>query len=97
MMNNKSTGIFSAPLDFFKKQKIYEGIKECDYLMADEKCVKRLVGIKCGSSFRKGLYVTIVCTRCQMAYAKQVAYALGKMIVPSPNNSVRMLKVLTEH
>ena len=64
MMNNKSTVIFSVPLDFFNKRKFYEGIKNCDYLMA---------------------------------YAKQVAYALGKMIVPSPNNSVRMLNVMTEH
>lgn len=95
-MNTTTKIVCMAPFDLYNKQKIYEGIKNCDYLMSDEKCVKRLFGIKWQSNYRDGPFVTVVCSRSQMAYAKQVAYALGKRIVPSSKNSVRILKALTE-
>ena len=86
--------IFLAPFDLYDKVKIFEGIKNCDYLVSDEKCVKRLVGIKWHSNYRKAPFITVVCSRSQMSYAKQVAYALGKRIVRSPRNSVEMLRLL---
>ncbi len=93
-MNRTMNNFCMVPIDLYDKKKIYEGIKECDWLLADDKCVQRFVGIKWTSNYLKAPYVTIVCRSSQMAYAKQVAFALGKPIVRNSRNSVKMLRIL---
>lgn len=54
--------VFSVSSD-----KIREAIKTSDFLVSDDKCIHRLIGIKYNDFSPK---ITIVCTRNEMVIAK---------------------------
>ena len=55
-------------------------IIESDFLISDDNCTHRLIGLH---YIRGGLYapiITVICTRNEMAYAKKIAFENGKKI-----------------
>lgn len=73
---------FSIP-----SEKIREAIKTSDFLVSDDKCIHRLIGIKYNDFSPK---ITIVCTRNEMVIAKQIAFELGKKIYNNNLLSARL-------
>lgn len=66
--------------DFFDTRKIIEGVGESDFLVSDDKCVHRIVGLKYDSQTMPEPVVTVICVRCQMSFAKRAAFSMGKRI-----------------
>ena len=59
---------------------LYKGIKSSDFLVSDDSCIHRLVGLRYDSKTMHGPEITIICARYEMAAAKQIAFSLGKHI-----------------
>ena len=59
---------------------LQNGIKSSDFLVSDDNCTHRLVGLRYDSKTMHGPEITIVCARHEMAAAKQIAFSLGKRI-----------------
>lgn len=55
-----------------------EKIQSADFLLSDEKCSHRLVGLRYDPSRMKGPEVAVICARHEMALAKQIAISLGR-------------------
>lgn len=66
--------------DFSDTRKIIEGVGESDFLVSDDKCVHRLVGLKYDSQTMPEPVVTVICVRCQMSFAKRAAFSMGKRV-----------------
>ena len=76
-------------MDFFINKKItfnislenlHAKIKSSDFLVSDDSCTHRLVGLRYNSQTMHEPEITIVCARHEMAAAKQIAFSLGKRI-----------------
>ncbi len=59
---------------------LHQGIKSSDFLVSDDSCTHRLVGLRYDSKTMHEPEITIVCARHEMAVAKQIAFSLGKRI-----------------
>lgn len=59
---------------------LHQGIKSSDFLVSDDNCTHRLVGLRYDSKSMHEPEITIVCARHEMAVAKQIAFSLGKRI-----------------
>ena len=59
---------------------LQNGIKSSDFLVSDDSCTHRLVGLRYDSKTMHEPEITIVCARHEMAVAKQIAFSLGKRI-----------------
>ncbi|WP_022932214.1 EscU/YscU/HrcU family type III secretion system export apparatus switch protein [Treponema bryantii] len=68
---------FSNKISF---KKLQDGIKSSDFLVSDDSCIHRLVGLRYDSKTMHEPEITIVCSRHEMAVAKQIAFSLGKRI-----------------
>lgn len=68
-------------------EKIHEAIKSSDFLVSDEKCIHRLIGIKYNDYSPE---ITIVCIRHEMVIAKRKAFELGKKIYNNNLLSARL-------
>ncbi len=55
-------------------------IKSSDFLVSDDNCTHRLIGLRYDSKTMSEPEITIVCARHEMATAKQIAFTLGKRI-----------------
>lgn len=55
-------------------------IKSSDFLVSDDNCTHRLIGLRYDSKTMSEPEITIVCSRHEMATAKQIAFTLGKRI-----------------
>ena len=55
-------------------------IKSSDFLVSDDSCTHRLVGLRYDSKTMSEPEITIICARHEMAVAKQIAFSLGKRI-----------------
>lgn len=55
-------------------------IKASDFLISDDNCTHRLVGLRYDCKTMHEPEITIVCARHEMATAKQIAFSLGKRI-----------------
>ena len=55
-------------------------IKASDFLISDDNCTHRLVGLRYDSKTMNEPEITIVCSRHEMAAAKQIAFTFGKRI-----------------
>ena len=60
--------------------KLQKRIKSSDFLVSDDSCTHRLVGLRYDSKTMHEPEITIVCARHEMATAKQIAFSLGKRI-----------------
>ena len=49
--------------DFFDTRKIIEGVRNSDFLVSDDKCVHRIVGLKYDSQTMPEPVVTVICVR----------------------------------
>ena len=63
-------------------EKLQQAIKSSDFLVSDEHATHRLVGLRYDSKTMQEPEITIICTRHEMATAKQIAFSLGKRIYP---------------
>lgn len=72
------------------KDKIYHGIKNSDFLVSDEHSIHRLVGLRYDSKTMQEPEITIICSRYEMATAKQIAFSLGKRIYPKNDFSAML-------
>ena len=61
-------------------EKLNKGIKSSDFLVSDDNCTHRLIGLRYDSKTMSEPEITIVCARHEMAAAKQIAFTLGKRI-----------------
>ena len=59
---------------------LQKGIKNSDFLVSDDSCIHRLIGLRYDSKTMSEPEITIVCSRHEMAAAKQIAFSLGKRI-----------------
>ncbi len=59
---------------------LQSGIKSADFLVSDDNCTHRLIGLRYDSKTMSEPEITIVCARHEMATAKQIAFTLGKLI-----------------
>ena len=64
-----------------------EKIKDSDLLVADDKGIHRLIGLKYREEIVNAPVVTCVCMRHEMALAKQIAFETGKRIFYDSNVS----------
>lgn len=55
-------------------------IKSSDFLVSDDSCTHRLIGLRYDSKTMSEPEITIICARHEMATAKQIAFTLGKRI-----------------
>lgn len=55
-------------------------IKSSDFLVSDDSCTHRLIGLRYDSKTMDEPEITIICSRYEMAAAKQIAFTLGKRI-----------------
>lgn len=69
---------------------LYEKIKKSDFLVADDKGIHRLIGLKYCVETDSAPIVTCICMRHEMAYAKQIAFSLGKKIFYHSNFSAKL-------
>lgn len=60
--------------------KLQKRIKSSDFLVSDDNCTHRLVGLRYDSKTMHEPEITIICARHEMAAAKQMAFYLGKRI-----------------
>ena len=75
---HESQRLCSIPTSIQKA--LREKIKDSDFLVADDKGVHRLVGLKYDFNTMNVPIVTCVCMRHEMPAAKQIAFELGKEI-----------------
>ena len=75
---HESQRLCSIPTSIQKS--LREKIKDSDFLVADDKGVHRLVGLKYDCKTMYAPIVTFVCMRHEMPAAKQIAFELGKEI-----------------
>ncbi len=59
---------------------LYRDIKNSDFLVSDDNCTHRLIGLRYDSKTMSEPEITIVCARHEMAAAKQIAFTFGKRI-----------------
>ena len=69
---------------------LQNGIKSSDFLVSDDSCIHRLVGLRYDSKTMHEPEITIVCARHEMAVAKQIAFSLGKRIYQKSEVSARL-------
>ena len=86
-------------MDFFTNKKITfnysienlrNRIKNSDFLVSDDNCIHRLIGLRYDSKTMSEPEITIVCARHEMAAAKQIAFTLGKRIFQKSEVSARL-------
>lgn len=71
-------------------QKLTKGIQSSDFLLSDEHATHRLVGLRYDSKTMQEPEITIICSRNEMAAAKQIAFSLGKRIYPKNDFSAML-------
>lgn len=64
----------------FSIENLRAQIKSSDFLVSDDSCTHRLVGLRYDSKSMSEPEITIICARHEMAAAKQIAFSLGKRI-----------------
>lgn len=81
--------LFLNKIDFsIHSEKIRDAIKKSDFLISDDKCVHRLIGINFNDYSPK---ITIICARHEMTVSKQIAFELGKKIYNDDLLSARLI------
>lgn len=60
-------------------EKLHKKIKSSDFLISDKNCTHRLIGLKYKFNDESPI-ITLICSRHEMAVAKQIAFSLGKKI-----------------
>ncbi len=76
-------------------EKLRSKIKSSDFLVSDEHCTHRLVGLRYDSKIMSEPEITIICARHEMAAAKQIAFSLGKRIYPKSDFSAMLFRNYT--
>ncbi len=67
-------------------------IKESDFLISDEKCAHRMVGVKYDRKTMSSPKITFTAMRHEMILAKQIAFNLGKKIFYDDSSSASLFK-----
>ena len=88
---HESQRLCSIPTSIQKS--LREKIKDSDFLVADDKGVHRLVGLKYDCKTMYAPIVTFVCMRHEMPAAKQIAVELGKKIFCDSKASSRIFNL----
>lgn len=70
--------------------KLQKRIKSSDFLVSDDSCTHRLVGLRYDPKTMHEPEITIVCARHEMAVAKQTAFSFGKRIYQKSEVSARL-------
>lgn len=70
--------------------KNYQRILDSDFLISDDKCTHRLVGLRYTGPEMYSPVITVCCMRHEMAYAKQIAYSAGKKIYFDTKSSAKL-------
>ena len=70
--------------------KIKNQILDSDFLISDDKCTHRLIGLKYTGPDMYSPVITACCMRHEIAYAKQVAFNAGKMIYHDSKASAKL-------
>lgn len=69
-----------------------EKIKSADFLLSDEKCLHRLVGLRYDPKRMEQPEVAVICARHEMPLAKQIAFSLGKKMYVCPGFSALLFR-----
>lgn len=67
-------------------------IKNSDFLVSDDKCTHRFVGMKYDWRNMKEPKITVICTRMEMPVARQIAFVLGKKIYQNSEISALLFR-----
>lgn len=68
----------------------YQRILDSDFLITDDKCIHRLVGLKYTGSDMYSPIITVCCMRHEMFYAKKFAHSAGKIIYCDSKTSAKL-------
>ena len=71
---------------------LHKEIEASDFLISDEKCTHRLVGLRYDSGRMSVPEISAVCARHEMALARQIAYSIGKKIFASHDYSASLFR-----
>ena len=83
---------FSSISDSGYRTSLCNKIMNSDFLISDDKCVHRLIGLH---YTRGGVYapiITVVCTRAEMSFAKRLSFNVGKIIYNNSGISANLFK-----
>lgn len=64
-------------------------IQSSDFLISDEQCIHRLVGLRYESETMSEPEVSFICSRSEMALAKHLAFRSGKKIYLHSHETAR--------
>lgn len=79
-MQNMENEMFYHKYSFeISVEKMKEGIKNSDFLVADNNCTHHFIGLKYKFNDESPI-ITVICSRYEMATAKQIAFSLDKKI-----------------
>ncbi len=96
MYTNNKIFFYPNKIDFsISKKEMTRKIKEADFLISDEKCIHRLIGLKYDDKTMSAPKITITCLRHEMATAKNIAFTFGKKIFYKKDLSARLCKYLS--
>ena len=70
--------------------KIKRQILNSDFLISDDKCIHRLIGLKYTGPDMYSPVITVSCMRHEMSYAKHVAFNAGKIIYNDSKTSAKL-------
>ena len=79
-MQNMENEMFYHKYSFeISVEKMKDGIKNSDFLVADNNCTHHFIGLKYKFNDESPI-ITVICSRYEMATAKQIAFSLDKKI-----------------
>ena len=70
--------------------KIKSQILDSDFLISDDKCTHRLIGLKYTGPDMYSPVITVSCMRHEMSFAKHVAFNAGKIIYNDSKTSAKL-------
>ena len=75
------------------ENEIREKIKISDFLISDDKCTHRLIGLRYDAKTMLEPEITLICYRYEMAVAKKLAFNFGKKIYHTTDLSVQLVRM----
>ena len=75
------------------ENRIANKIKISDFLVSDNKCTHRLIGLRYDHKTMSEPEITIICNRDEMAVAKKIAFDFGKKIYHKTDLSAQLIKM----
>lgn len=74
------------------KSELYAGIRKSDFLISDAKGTHRLLGVFYDADKMDWPQISFICMKSEIVIAKQIAFELGKKILPDEELSALLFR-----